>query len=141
MSTEVSIEDNSKQVKKELERLIPIALEECGLAAERFAKTGITRQGAVDTGLLRNSITHAISGQAPAITSYKDDDEVQEGTYDGTAPEAEKNQMSVFVGTNVEYAPYVENGTTKMAERPFIKPAVTDHQSDYRKIIESRLKG
>lgn len=141
MSTEVSIEDNSKQVIEELERLMPIALEECGLAAERFAKTGITRQGAVDTGLLRNSITHAISGQAPAITSYKDDDEVQEGEYDGTAPKAEKNSMSVYVGTNVEYAPYVENGTTKMAARPFIKPAVTDHQSDYQKIIEERLKG
>lgn len=106
MSIDIKIEDNSKEFLNELESLIPAALEECGLAAEGYAK-GLCP---VDTGRLRNSITHT--------------------TDDNTA----------YIGTNVEYAPYVELGTVKMIEQPYLKPAVVDHASEYQTIIESRLK-
>lgn len=69
------------------------------------------------------------------------------------------------VGTNLEYAPYVEFGTGIYYEggrqtpwvyqdakgnwhlthgskaQPFLKPAVADHGDTYRRIIESELKG
>lgn len=107
MSIDIKIEYNSKEFLKELESRIPAALEECGLAAEGYAK----RLCPVDTGRLRNSITHAV-----------DDD-------------------TAYVGTNVEYAAYVELGTKKMKAQPYIMPAVVDHQSEYKQIIENRLKG
>ena len=71
---------------------------------------------------------------------------------------------SVYIGTNVEYAAYVELGTGKYAEggrqdpwvyqddegkwhfthgqraQPYLKPAVADHKQTYRNIFEDELK-
>lgn len=65
-----------------------------------------------DTGNLRNSITHEVDDGEPAV----------------------------YIGTNVEYAPYVCLGTIHMKAQPFLKPAVADHANEYRKIIENELK-
>lgn len=136
MAVNIAIEDHSREYLEELERRIPVALEECGLAAEGYAKRLCT----VDTGLLRNSITYAISGEAPAISEYYDDPKKQHGEYSGSAPPASGSKTAVYIGTNVEYAPYVEMGTKNTSAQPFIKPTVADHQSDYKRIIENRLK-
>ena len=65
---------------------------------------------------------------------------------------------SVYIGTNVYYAPYVEFGHTQEPGRyvpaigkrlvssyvppmPFIKPAVTEHMEEYKSIAEQYLKG
>ena len=66
-----------------------------------------------DTGNLRNSITHEVDDGEP----------------------------SAYIGTNVEYAPYVCLGTIHMNAQPFLKPAVADNANKYRKIIEDELKG
>lgn len=63
------IEDNSDKVAEELRVRINKALEICGLTAENYAKKLCT----VDTGLLRNSITHALSGEPAAISTYSAD--------------------------------------------------------------------
>lgn len=50
---------------------------------------------------------------------------------------------SVYVGTNVEYAPYVELGTSKRKAKPYLRPAIEDHLDEYKGIIEetySRFK-
>ena len=65
----------------------------------------------VDTGRLRNSIT------------------------------GESDEKTAQVGTNVEYAPYVELGTSRMSERPFIKPAIANHLDEYKQIIQVILSG
>lgn len=65
-----------------------------------------------DTGNLRNSITHEVDDGEPAV----------------------------YIGTNVEYAPYQELGTIHMTANQFLKPAVADHANEYRKIIENELK-
>ncbi|MCR5271995.1 MAG: HK97 gp10 family phage protein [Lachnospiraceae bacterium] len=82
---------HASEVKAAKDAAVTKALEMIGLQAEGYAKENITRVGAVDTGRLRNSITHAAEG---------DDTEV--------------------IGTNVEYAPYIEYGTSKMKERPYL---------------------
>lgn len=66
----------------------------------------------VDTGNLRNSIGHKV-----------DDAE-----------------QAVYIGTNVDYAPYVELGTVKMDAQPFLKPAAADHRQTYQNIVEDELK-
>lgn len=65
----------------------------------------------VDTGRLRNSITNQIDLQ----------------------------ENAVYIGTNVEYAPYVELGTSRMSPHPYLKPAASDHGDEYRAILKSCL--
>ena len=83
------------------------ALEIIGGKAESYAK----KLCPVDTGRLRNSITHQ---------QYDDHTEV--------------------IGTNVEYAPYVELGTTKMGARPYLRPAAEGHTAEYRAIIQQVMQ-
>ena len=81
------------EVETALPGAIERALETCGLAAEGYAK----RLCPVDTGNLRNSISHA----------------------------TEENVE--YIGTNVEYAPYVEMGTTRTRAQPYLKPALVNN--------------
>ena len=67
----------------------------------------------VDTGNLRSSITH----------------EVSEG------------EKAVYIGTNVEYAPYVELGTSRQNAQPFLRPAATEHGNQYRQVLKDTLGG
>lgn len=126
----IKFTDNSEEVLAALHEAAERALEKCGLTAEGYAKKATP----VDTGNLRNSISHKV----------------------------QKDTM--FVGTNVEYAPYVEFGTGKyypggrpdpwvyrdekgnwhrtsgVKAKPFIKPSVADHKQQYYDIIEQELK-
>ena len=56
----IEITDNSGKVKEEFEAAVLRALETCGLTAEGYAKLLCP----VDTGNLRNSITHQVE---PAV--------------------------------------------------------------------------
>lgn len=102
----VDFTDNSDAALAALEKAKARALEYCGEIAESYAKALCP----VDTGNLRNSITHM----------RKDDDE--------------------YIGTNVEYGPYVELGTRKMAARPFLRPAATEHGDLYNRIMQHELE-
>lgn len=115
-----------------MERQVIVALEKIGMTAEGYAK----RLAPVDTGALRNSITHAVDTAEKAI----------------------------YIGTNQDYAAYVELGTGKyypggrqdpwvyqdskgdwhmtsgQRSQPFLTPAVADHAQTYRNIIVDELK-
>lgn len=80
------------------------ALEIIGGKAESYAK----KLCPVDTGRLRNSITHQ---------QYDDNTEV--------------------IGTNVEYAPFVELGTHKQKAQPYLRPAAENHSAEYKEIIKA----
>jgi hypothetical protein len=157
----IDITDNTEKTLEELQAACLKALETCGLVAERNAKNLVK----VDTGLLRNSITHALSGQKAAISEYKADKSDAKGIYEGVAPISDGDTVyTMYVGTNVEYGPYQELGTGKYypggrqdpwaykdaqgnvhwtagnKAAPFIKPAVADYVADYKAIIERTLK-
>lgn len=68
-----------------------------------------TEYAPVDTGNLRNSIGYGTS----------------------------ENEMQV--GTNVEYAPYQELGTYKMAAHPYLRPAIENHISEYESILADEV--
>ena len=104
----IEIHDNSKEVSEDIKAALLRGLETCGLVAEGYAK----KLAPVDTGNLRNSVTHDVD--------------------DG--------EQAAYIGTNVEYAPYVCLGTIHMNAQPFLKPAVNDHKDEYRKILENSLK-
>ena len=58
----VTIHDHSAEVSAEIKAALLRGLEKCGLVAEGYAK----KLCPVDTGNLRNSITHMIDEQEPA---------------------------------------------------------------------------
>lgn len=100
------VEDHIEEIEWAKDMATQIALEAIGLQAEGYAK----KKCPVDTGNLRNSITHV----------YDED--------------------SAYIGTNVEYAPYVEFGTSRMKAQPFLRPAAENHVDEYREIFEAYYK-
>jgi phage gpG-like protein len=135
--------DNRDEILGELDEAIDRALESVGMAASDYAAAKCP----VDTGLLRNSITYALHGKEAAIASYESNEtskrtgktiKKETGSYSGTAPDDEK---AVYVGTNVEYAAYVEYGDSGGTPRPFLKPAIMDHKDEYKRLAEDALKG
>lgn len=128
--------DNSREFLEALDTQVYAGLEECGLAAEGYAK----RLCAVDTGLLHNSITHALDGQSTAISTYQDNPKKQSGSYSGSTPKEPKGRRAVYIGTNVEYAPYVELGTSRTPDQPFLKPAVENNKSAYQSIMKRHMQ-
>ena len=148
-SASFTIIDNSDKILAELEEQVLRALEACGQQAEAYAKL----LAPVDTGLLRNSITHAIDGESAPIRSYHADrgsngksasdkgaGSVGFGVYSGKAPQDKHGHRAVYIGTNVKYGIYQEMGTKRSKAQPFLRPAIADHAGDYRTIIENTLK-
>lgn len=142
------VKNNKDEILDGLEEAIPRALEAIGMQAEAYAKLKCP----VDTGLLRNSITHAVAGEPAATKSYHAD-KVKNGTqavgfYQGNSPPAEH---TVYVGSNVEYAPYVEyghllpgstgTGGTIVPGEYFLQKAILGHQKKYKALAEAALKG
>ena len=95
----------------------------------------------VDTGLLRNSITFALGGEAPQKQVYYDDSKEQSGEYDGVATKDEDNEITVYIGTNVQYAPYQELGAPNihLNARPFLRPAMEENVREIEQIIKQTL--
>lgn len=123
MGMNVVVESHLGEFKDALEEQLEQALIAIGMTAETYAKDGCP----VDTGRLRNSITH---------------------DYDS---------RSVAIGTNVEYGKWVELGhhqevgryVPKLERRlvrsfvpgqPFLGPAAENHSPEYRTIVEQALK-
>lgn len=87
-----------------------------GVALEEIgllAESYAARKCPVDTGNLRGSITH----------------------------EVDAGDSAVYIGTNVEYAPYVELGTSRQKAQPFLRPAASGHGAQYRQVLEKALGG
>ena len=64
---------------------------------------------------------------------------VRTGRLRGSIGHAKKNPTTEQVGTDVEYAPYVELGTRYQKAQPYLRPAVENHRGEYERIIRSEL--
>lgn len=134
-------ENNIKKFIDAMEDQVNVALSTIGIKAEKFAKARCPVGTVQSTGIkgyrggtLRNSITH----------------------------EVDTVEHTVTVGSNVEYAPYVELGTGPYFQsppqweqfdtpsskgtghgyvkpRPYLRPALEDHINLYEKILKDNL--
>lgn len=87
-----------------------------GVALEKvglLAEDYAAKKCPVDTGNLRASITH----------------------------EVDAGDNAVYIGTNVEYAPHVELGTSRQKAQPFLRPAASEHGEQYRQVLKKALDG
>lgn len=105
---EVIFNDYSDQILKATKKQINALLEAWGMMGESFAK----QETPVDTGRLRNSITHEVQSDFAVI------------------------------GTNVEYAEpveYNENAKHTVGNAHFMRNAVTQHNDEYKQKAEMIL--
>lgn len=154
MDITVRLEDNSKKVLQEFEKAKDRALYLMGTDAlggkdgrggaigAITGNLGIDK--AVDTGRLRASLSfitqHGDMSTTPSNMTAFVNNEVPESKPDdklsGTA-----EPSSVIVGSNVEYAQYVHNGTSKMDERPFLRIGIENATPDMKRRVEKIFKG
>ena len=134
----MEIKSNRKKILRELDRRMKAACEVIGGIAESAAKD----LAPVDTGLLRNSITHGMAGGKLSVSEYTDDAGGQSGRYTGQSVPAEQNQYTVVIGTNVHYAPYQELGAPNahIPPAPFLRPAVEGNADAFKAALKQALE-
>lgn len=157
--------DNTEKVKSAVQDAAIVALDAAGLQGATLARRELQNTPSrIDTGLLRNSITHAVSGKPAAIRGYrankgsnrytkgknkgkrrsanaKNAGAVGVGFYVGSAPApGDPSKPFVLIGTNVEYAGYVHEGTGHMAPNRFLKNALGNNKAELEKIIGTVLR-
>lgn len=135
---DVNITNNSDEFRRELEKKVDKALEMIGLQAEGDAKLELENAPRrVDTGRLRNSITYAHRNRSGFTNQYSDDD----GTpYSDDVGQVDQEDKSVYIGTNVEYAPEIHEGRPGLDPNRFLKNAVQKNESTFKRMIEDVLK-
>ena len=127
--------DYSKMIIDLMNNKVETALEAIGATAERYAK----EECPVDSGRLRNSITWATAenqGEGKSPASAKD-----------YTAQAKPLNKFVYIGTNVEYAPYVEYNEKARHDPPefgggkahFLRDAAVNHTDHYKEIMRSAL--
>ena len=131
--------DNSKEYEELLIQAIRRGLRAIGMTAETYAKSNCP----VDTGYARNSITHALSGESAAVSSYKADagkngEPPKTGEYRGTLGEIEDNYVAI--GSNVEYFPFIEEGARGRKAYHTLRKAATDHKDEYKQLLTDSIK-
>ena len=137
---DVQINDHSNEYLNEVSDSIEAALEAIGIHLSGEAAEELENSPRrIDTGLLRNSITYALDGEAPGIKSYTSDDKSVSGSYSGTAPKEKGKDRSVIVGTNVEYALYVHEGTSRMSPNRFLKNALDRNRDQINEYIKKAM--
>lgn len=135
----ITVHNNVPEVMSAMETATRRALTAIGIKAERYAKDRCPVGTPESTGIpgyrggtLRNSITYVVDGNM------------------------------LYIGSNVEYAPYVELGTGPFYDtppewvqnfapqgtgaghayvrpRPYLRPAILDHIEEYKSIATKEL--
>ena len=154
----VDIKDNSDFFIAAVEAAAEVALDAAGMQAATLCARELQKSPSrIDTGLLRNSITWAVGGKPAAISSYSADRPSKymnegsvwsilqaarpsSGSYSGTAPADTDKTRSVYVGTNVEYAIYVHEGTKHMTANHFLKNGISKNRKALSEIMKRTLQ-
>ena len=107
---DIKFTSNVNDILRRMEKGKRNALTAIGSSAETHAKDNITADDLIDTGRLRNSISYAVDGEA------------------------------AYIGTNVEYAPYLELGTKKITAHHYLKRAATEHKDEYKELTAQAIQ-
>ena len=102
---DIKFTSNVNDILRRMEKGKRNALTAIGATAETYAK----QETPVDTGRLRNSISHTVDGEA------------------------------AYIGSNVEYAPYVELGTSRAKAHHMLQKAATEHSAEYKRLAEDAV--
>jgi HK97 gp10 family phage protein len=87
--------------------------------------------GFTDTGRLRGSITYQTKNEGSQVRSPANG---------GDKISKPRDDDTVTVGSNVEYAPYLEYGTKYQRAQPYLRPAIDGRRSDVTRMFRDTLK-
>lgn len=108
----VDINDHSSEYMRQFENSMSTALEKIGLHIEGESKEELENTPRrIDTGNLRNSINYQV----------------------------DEKEKCVYIGTNVEYAIYVHEGTSQMEANRFLKNAVDRNRDQIDKLLKEAM--
>jgi hypothetical protein len=130
----VKINDNSAKFLEDFERKLLVGLEAIGIEAEGNAKEDANMP--VDTGRARNSITWATKAKEGEGFSYSDDKGNNFNDQIGTGAD----EHSVYIGSNVEYFPYIEEGSRTISARHVLRNAIVKHKDEYLEMLRDAFK-
>lgn len=116
------VESHAKEVKDLSDAAVDRIIETWGLMGEGFAVEEVDKlvydtpesPNYIRTGDLRKSIDHRT--------------------------ESEGSEKYAVIGSDMEYAPYVELGTKHMKKRPFIRYAIEKHKDEYADVLKEELQ-
>lgn len=110
------------------------SLVDGGLLISNSAK----KKAPYKTGTLKRSI-HVGGHTAESSPGFTPDD--VSGEYsDIGGNKTTETSAQVLVGTNLTYAPHQEYGTSKMAARPYLRPALDEEKENVKDEIGAALK-
>ena len=133
MDFEITIEDNSDKILAELDSKMPEVLNGMGNELYKSIYSFMTEDKVVDTGRLRGSISYSTpynNYSRPTLANTPDD-----------FIENVKEKDTVVYGSNVEYANYVNSGTSKQRARKFIQTGTYRAVPQIQRVVENILKG
>ena len=100
ISAKVTRKSLIKKYPQKLDKVNKMFLPAAGAMVQGEAKRNLRANDSVRTGRLRGSIASIVKSD------------------------------NVVVGTNVEYAPYVEYGTVRSRAKPYLRPALDVHKKN-----------
>lgn len=113
LNFDIKLEDNTGEFKAALrDAILKAATIIANYGADDCADELENAPRRVDTGRLKNSINGTVEDGDTAV-----------------------------IGTNVEYAIYVHEGTSKMAANRFIRNGIINNMDEYKEHVEKCLKG
>lgn len=124
---------HKEEVLEEMREKLQNALNAIGADASSTASSVCP----VDTGRLKNSITWATKTHCNMAHAYSFDNGAGLTAIGNVSDDGD-----VFIGTNVEYAPYQEYGTkTGIPAKHFLQYGSSAHLSEYQALLEQYLRG
>lgn len=130
---EITIKDNSGKVLQELESKMPEILNALGNEMYKSVYNFMTEDKVVDTGRLRGSISYS--------TPYGDYNNPTIANKANDFIRGAKEKDTVVIGSNVEYASYVNSGTSKQRARKFLETGIYRSLPQLSNATEKILKG
>lgn len=129
---ETNFTDNSDEILEALKRAIARAADDVGERATQYAAD----RTPVDTGRARNSITYATEQRQGISFEYPDGqggtvtEQIGRGVQEG----------EVYIGSNVEYFPYIEAGSRTIQAFHPLQHAANDHAEEYKEIVREHME-
>ena len=130
---QIKVEDNTDKVIKQLDTLTPLLLNAIGSELYKNITNFMTEDDIIDTRRLIGSISYC--------TPFEDYKNPNLANTSNDYVNGVKEKDTVLYGSNVEYASYVETGTSRQRARKYLETGTYRALPEIKQALERLLKG